>query len=122
MRKARWPGNNKISCDVCGFWFPREDIQTRWDGLAVCSKDYETRHPQTLIKIRGEHAVPDIIRKDGIDTFAPSCDAYSILPRADFGTADCAIVGLTIEPDPYQFRWSSVANYAIAGIAITGME
>jgi hypothetical protein len=90
MRKTTWPGNWKVACDVCGFWFPREDIQTRWDGLVVCSKDFETRHPQTLIKIRGEHAVPDIIRKDGTDTFQGTCDVATSSGYADLAVANCA--------------------------------
>ncbi len=122
MKKTTWPGNWKVTCDVCGMWFPSGEIKKRWDGLRVCSSDWEERHPQTLYNYKLHQAIPEFVRKDGTDTFSVSCDLYSILPRADFGTADCAIVGLILEPDIYQFRFSSVAAYAIAGIAITGME
>ena len=123
MKRTSWPGNWKCACQRCGFWFPSSEIKKEWTGLLVCEKCWEPRHEQTLIQTRAETAVPDFVSKDSSpDTFVASCDAYSILPRADFGTADCAIVGLALEPDPYQYRWSSIAAYAIAGIAITGME
>ena len=120
MKDTRWPGNWKVACHRCGFWFPSNEIKRDWTGLLVCKKDFETRHPQTLINIRGETAVPSFVSKDPTDVFVAVCDAYSILSRADFGTADCMIVGTESTFDPYQFRYSSVAAYAIAGIAISG--
>lgn len=121
MKKIRWPGHGyKFTCHRCGFWFPSTEIRQEWTGLSVCGKCWEPRHPQTLIKVHGESAFPEIISKDGTDVFVHSCDAYSILSMADFGTADCMIVGTEGTFDPYQFNASSVAGYAIAGIAITG--
>lgn len=92
MRKARWPGNWKFACHVCGFWFASEDIKKRWDGLYVCDKDWEPRHPQTLIKVRGESAVPAFVNKDpNPDIFVTGavCDITTISAYADLGTADC---------------------------------
>lgn len=90
MKKTRWPGNWKVTCHVCGFWFPSSEIEKRWDGLLVCDKDNEPRHPQTLIKIRGERAVPDFISTDGIDQFIYACDFVTSQGAADYGVADCA--------------------------------
>lgn len=64
MKKTTWPGNWKVTCHVCGFWYPSGEIKKRWDGALVCPKDYETRHPQTLIKVRGERAFPSFVSKD----------------------------------------------------------
>lgn len=90
MRKAKWPGNWKYACQVCGFWFPSEDIIKRWDGLHVCHKDWEPRHPQTLIKIRSESAVPAFVNKDpNPDIFVTYCDINGNSAFADMGTADC---------------------------------
>ena len=47
-------GDFKSTCDVCGFDFKGSKLRKRWDGAMVCSKDFELRHPQDLIKIRGE--------------------------------------------------------------------
>lgn len=122
MKKTSWPGNWKVACQSCGFWFPSSEIVKRWDGLLVCKNDFETRHEQTLIQVRAETAVPSFVSKDSQpDLFSHSCDAYSILSRADFGAADCATVGNEVEPDPYQFRYTSIAALAIAGVAVAGM-
>jgi len=37
-------------CDVCGFKLWSYQLRKRWDGLMVCHLDWETRHPQDLIK------------------------------------------------------------------------
>lgn len=121
MKKIGWPGRGwKVACHRCGFWFPSTEIKREWTGLYVCEKDYESRHPQTLIKLKGETAFPEFVNKDGIDTFAFSCDMYSILSMADFGTADCMIVGTESTFDPYQYNRTSIAAWAIAGIAVAG--
>ena len=47
-------GDSKACCDCCGFDFKQSQLRKRWDGAMVCSKDWEPRHPQDSIKIRGE--------------------------------------------------------------------
>lgn len=121
MKRIGWPGKGyKFSCHRCGFWYPSTEIKKEWTGALVCTKCLEPRHEQTLIKVTGEQAFPDIVSKDS-NTYTQTCDAYSILSMADFGTADCMIVGTESTFDPYQFRYSSVAAWAIAGVAIAGM-
>ncbi len=120
MKRIGWPGKGiKFACHRCGFWFPSTEIKKEWTGLLVCEKDWEPRHPQTLIKVHGEKAFPEHVSKD-VDEYTQTCDAYSILPMADFGTADCMIVGIESTFDPYFFLRSSVAAWAIAGVAIAG--
>ena len=90
MKKAKWPGNWKVSCHRCGFWFPSDEIRKEWTGSLVCGKCYETRHPQTLIRVHGEKAVPDFVSKDPTDTFVGTCDIATSSGYADLATADCA--------------------------------
>lgn len=89
MKKTTWPGNWKVTCHRCGFWFPSTEIQKEWTGLLVCNTCVETRHPQTLIKVRGETAFPTFVSTDGTDVFAGVCDVSTYNAYADLGTADC---------------------------------
>jgi hypothetical protein len=96
MKKIGWPGHGyKFTCHVCGFWYPSTEIKKRWDGLMVCPKDLEPRHPQTLIKVRGERAFPDYVSKDGVDQYVPGsvCDIVSNSCYAGLATAGCAQAG-----------------------------
>jgi hypothetical protein len=92
MRHGRWPGTWKTVCDVCGFWFPSEDLKDRWDGLKVCAKDWEIKHPQLTIRVPPEHVAPPWTRPDPPDSFVPgsSCTLWGRSAYADLATADCA--------------------------------
>ena len=87
--KGRWPGTWAVNCDVCGFRFPSDKLERRWDGAMVCKQDFETRHPQTLIKVRGETAVPTYTRHNS-DNLLNVCTIITNSGYADLATADCA--------------------------------
>jgi len=90
MKKIGWPGHGwKVTCHRCGFWFPSTEIRKEWTGLLVCGSCFETRHPQTLIKVHGEQAFPTFVSKDATDTFVSYCDVSTRSAYADLGTADC---------------------------------
>lgn len=90
MKKVGWPGKGwKVTCHRCGFWFPSTEIKKDWTGLLVCPPCWETRHPQTLIKVYGEAAFPTFVSKDAPDTFVTYCDLATSSAYADMGTADC---------------------------------
>lgn len=90
MKKIGWPGKGwKVTCHRCGFWFPSTEIKKDWTGLLVCHPCWETRHPQTLIKVQGEKAFPTFVSKDAPDTFVSLCDLSTNSAYADMGTADC---------------------------------
>jgi len=94
MKKTTWPGNWKVACHVCGFWYPSSEIKKRWDGLLVCEKDYETRHPQTLIKVRGERAFPSFVSKDASpDAEVFYCTIQTASSYAGMGAAGCMQAG-----------------------------
>ena len=89
MKRIGWPGKGwKLSCHRCGFWFPSTEIKKEWSGLLVCIKCWEPRHEQTLIKVHGESAFPDIVSKD-TNTYLLVCTVVTSSGYADMGTADC---------------------------------
>lgn len=90
MKKARWPGEWKVVCQVCGFWYPSGDIKKRWDNLLVCKKDFETRHPQDFLRAKPERITPPFVSSEPADTFVHLCTIESQSAYADMGTADCA--------------------------------
>lgn len=90
--KGRWPGTWAAQCDVCGFRFPSNKLKKRWDGAITCDKDWETRHPQTMIKLRGETAVPEFTRKNAV-AFAVQCFIEGISGYAGFAVAGCMVAG-----------------------------
>ena len=99
-------------------------MKKRWDGLLVCKDDFEPRHPQLSLRVRGDKQSVPMPRPDPEqDTFLPSCDLWTASPMADFGTADCATVGgntsIAILIDV--FSPTAVAGYAIAGRSISGV-
>ena len=47
-------GDSNAICDVCGFKKKQSQLKKRWDGAMVCSEDWESRHPQDMIKARPE--------------------------------------------------------------------
>ena len=43
-------GSWNAICDICGFKFKANQLKRRWDGLMVCRKDFEFRHPQERLR------------------------------------------------------------------------
>lgn len=88
-------------CDRCGFKFKSSELREDWQGLMVCSKDFETRHPQSLIKTTTESAFPSWTRPEVDEVFLPVCYVWTRSAYADLGTADCLVADSTSLP--YQF-------------------
>lgn len=89
MKKIGWPGKGwKYSCQRCGFQYPSTEIKKEWTGLHVCQSCWETRHPQTLIKIRGETSFPTIVSRDS-DAYTGICNVATNSAFVDLGTTDC---------------------------------
>jgi len=95
MKKIGWPGHGwKVTCHRCGVQYPSTEIQKEWTGLLVCGSCFETRHPQTLIKVRGEKAFPTFVSKDADpDNYTGVCDITTSSGYAGLGTADCMQAG-----------------------------
>ncbi len=89
MRKGPWPGTWKTICDVCGIRYSSDDLKRRWDGLMVCDKDWEMKHPQLYIKVNPERIAPPWVRPEPDDQFENVCYLYGLSAYADLGQADC---------------------------------
>ena len=65
-------GDYNAICDRCGFKYKASELRMTWDGLFVCPKDWEPRHPQDFVR-----GVPDkqsvaIARPEQADIFVDS--------------------------------------------------
>lgn len=89
-------GSWNAVCDVCGFQFKAYQIKKRWDGLMVCSEDYETDHPQKYIRVQEDGKPTPWSRPEPTDSFVLVCDYVTKQGRADMGTADCAQADLVL--------------------------
>jgi hypothetical protein len=58
-----------ISCDVCDKQIYASEAKHRWDGMIVCKEDFETRHPQELIKHRVDRQSVPFTRPGAADIF-----------------------------------------------------
>lgn len=99
--KAGWkPGRWSAICDVCGFKYHSDRLTKRWDGLMVCHKDNETRHPADLLRVTPDNPNPPWTRPETPDTFVSYCSIESVSAYADLGTADC------MQADNHQFTYA----------------
>ena len=62
-------GDHKAVCDVCGRLFKAGSLRKRWDGLQVCSDDWEPRHPQEFVRGKVDKQVPKWTRPEPQDVF-----------------------------------------------------
>lgn len=92
------PGRWSAICDVCGFRFHSDEIKTRWDGLKVCSKDFETRHIADFLRVKQEKITPPWVAPESEDTFIEICYLWELSAYADLATADCAKADNTVQP------------------------
>jgi len=74
MNKQYKHGDWNAICDRCGFKYKASELKKTWDGLWVCKKDWEPRHPQD--KIRGIPDDPSVpfTRPDPTDVFVAPND------------------------------------------------
>jgi len=47
-------GDWSALCDVCGQKYKASELKRRWDGLYVCTKDFEVRHPSDFFRMPTE--------------------------------------------------------------------
>ena len=85
-------GDWKASCDACGRLFKASSLSRRWDGLMVCSSDWETRQPQDFVRGVADTQAPYWTRSETSDSFVfiPTNEAIAGiaitgLARAGFG-------------------------------------
>lgn len=128
MAKQGWrPGVWSAICDRCGFEYNSDQIQTEWTGLKVCSKCWESRHPQDLIRVQPEKIVPPWTRPEQEDVFTYVCDQCTSSAYTGLAAAGCATVGNTpshelletyAECVPDGFEWPE--TFSISGRVLVG--
>jgi hypothetical protein len=69
------PGTHWQLCDECGRKIRSTESRKRWDGMVVCQKDWEPRHPQELLheartdrqSVRDPRPRPEVVYVAGHD-------------------------------------------------------
>ena len=70
MKTTYSPGKWLAVCDICGFRFYNDQLRKNWQNLMVCEHDFETRHPQDLLRVPREDSSVDWTRPES-DIFIP---------------------------------------------------
>lgn len=83
------PGEWNVCCDVCGFRFKASQIRKRWDGLMVCSKDFEYDHPQKYLRVPEETQTVPFVREEN-DSQPYVCYLWGVSGYAGLAEAGCA--------------------------------
>jgi predicted class III extradiol MEMO1 family dioxygenase len=64
MRNTYQPGDWNVHCDVCSRKIKASESKKRWDGLIVCSDDFEHRHPQDFVRAKQDKISVAFVRKE----------------------------------------------------------
>jgi hypothetical protein len=121
--KPNWSNGGWLTiCDACGRKFKEFDLRLRWDGLMVCSGDWEVRQPQDYVRGVADIQAPPYVRPEQRDSFLFVCTPITTQAIADYGTADCARADIDRGYRPVCTMQGSIAipPYAIAGCAVAG--
>ena len=129
MARAR-VGTWRVVCDVCGFRFLNTEVRKRWDGLIVCDRDFETKHPQLMLRVPKENITPPFIRPEPADVFIEVCTEQGRTSVAGYAVAGCWVAGyvsratfggLTPYPGACTMEGRSpFADFAVADCVTTG--
>lgn len=69
-------GSWKAVCDRCGRIFKSDQLKQTWDGLMVCSEDWEARHDQDYVVAKVEVNGVPWSRKEPEDTYGNNLNWY----------------------------------------------
>lgn len=62
-------GDYNALCYVCGRKRKGSEMRRRWDGVFVCTDDWEPRHPQDFVRGEVENSAPPWTQPEGDDIF-----------------------------------------------------
>lgn len=93
MRNWYQRGSANAICDVCGEKYKLSQLKKRWDGLWVCHKDYEERHPQDFLRARKESLHLPITKPRPQDTYVQMCTVFSKIAVAGLAVPGCVLAG-----------------------------
>ena len=82
------PGDHWVVCDICGLEYRSSKMRKNYDGLIVCPKDFETRHPQEFVRAR-----KDDLRAKGLVRPEPNITYVNVTCSTRFAIAGIAIAG-----------------------------
>lgn len=99
MRNYYKSGDWNVICDVCGKKMKSSHAKKRWDGLIVCSEDYEQRHSLDFIRVKPDKQTVPFSRPRSTDTLTDDsawintlgCTPMGSSGKADYAVADCAM-------------------------------
>lgn len=118
-------GDWNALCDSCGRKFKASSLKKRWDGLIVCSEDWEQRHPQDLLRVQREQiSVPWSRPYPAEDTYLPwnytdtekeniplaEALAKNILKRFGYTNDSSALGNFVLNTAALNFNGSSAAS------------
>lgn len=92
MKNYYVAGDWNVICDRCGLKKKASMLRLEWTNLRVCDDCYETRHPQTLLKVNSEQINVPWDRPQGDTIFIPNCDISSV-----FGSVTGSIIEQPIQ-------------------------
>ena len=99
-RSDGWvPGDWNAVCFICGSKMKASQLKKHWKGYYTCEKDWEPRHPQDFVRAAPDNtsipwSQPEVWAYVGPPAIGNSCTITGLLPQADLGSADCAIVSI----------------------------
>ena len=81
-------------CDECGQRFRASQLRKRWDGLMVCSKDFEFRHPQEFVRAKPDvQSVPWTRPESTNYTFITVLDDLGFAQTVNGSTLNTTLIG-----------------------------
>ena len=97
-------GDWLVICDVCSKQIHGSKAKHRWDGLVVCSDDWEPRHEQDFLKVRQDKLTVPFSRPEPPDQFVTvnyvvgeSCTYINSTGAADYAVSGCAKSGIVLQ-------------------------
>lgn len=97
-------GDWNAICESCGRKVKSSELQQRWDGLYVCSKDWEPRQPQDFVRGIADIQVPPWTRPEPEDVFVPINYTRSTSDNVSIGEVILKYYGLL--PNKYLSTYS----------------
>lgn len=88
-------GSWNALCDRCGKKFKASMLRKDWQGLYVCERDWEPRHPQDFVRgVQDVQTVP-WSRSPPADVFIAFCDINGQSAIPGYAIPGCMIPGST---------------------------
>jgi hypothetical protein len=87
------PGDHFVICDRCGHKLRRSQARKTWEGLLVCPKDWEPKHPQLSVTAKGD--------KQSVIDARPDVGSENFISANDVTTTNLSDPDAISYTDPY---------------------